>query len=281
MTSEPAATRAFLFCPGDRPDRYARAVGSADAVILDLEDAVAPDAKKRARAAVVRALVEGAVDPTRTVVRVNPADGPWGAEDVRSLRDTPARTLMLPKADDPRQLEALGGRWSVIALCETAAGVLAAERLAQADNCRGLMWGGEDLTADVGGRASRRSDGTYYDLVRFARTLVLLAAGAQGQLAVDGVFLDIHDAPGLTAEAGEAVAMGFDAKAAIHPRQIDPIRQAFAATAEETQWAQEIIAAVASGGVTTVRGRMVDAPLLVQARAILGSSNPVGGGDHD
>lgn len=280
MTSEPAPTRAFLFCPGDRPDRYARAVDSADSVILDLEDAVAPEAKERARAAVVRALVEGAVDQTRTVVRVNPTDGPWGAEDVRALRETPARTLMLPKADDPRQLEALG-RWSVIALCETAAGVLAAERLAQADNCRGLMWGGEDLTADVGGRASRGSDGSYHDLVRFARTFVLLAAGAQGQLAVDGVFLDIHDAAGLAAEAGEAVAMGFDAKAAIHPRQIDPIRQAFAATEEETQWAQEVVAAVAAGGVTTVRGRMVDAPLLVQARAILGSSNPVGGGDSE
>lgn len=269
---------ALLFCPGDRPERYERAYDSADSVILDLEDAVAAGGKGGARSAVVRALSDGSADGTRTVVRINPLDGPWGADDVRALQDTPLRFVMLPKASDPEQLERLRG-WSVIALCETAAGVAAAGRLAEADNCCALMWGGEDLTADLGGRSSRGRSGAYLPHVVHARSTVLLAAGAHGRDAVDGVYLDIRDETGLSAEAYDAAAMGFAAKAAIHPRQVAVIRSAYAPTADQLAWAAEVVDAVGAGGTTTVRGRMVDEPLVRQARTLLALADEQGGPD--
>ncbi|WP_460399664.1 HpcH/HpaI aldolase/citrate lyase family protein [Actinophytocola sediminis] len=259
----------LLFCPGDRPDRFARAVSAADSVILDLEDAVAPSEKAAARAAVVRALTEGTVSPDRCVVRINPPEGAWGRDDVAALRDSPVTTMMLPKAADPDQLARLAP-WDVVALCETARGVLAARELSEVDNCVGLMWGGEDLTADLGGRSSRRADGSYLPHVVHARTAVLLAAGAAGRTAVDGVYLDLADLDGLGAEARDAVAMGFGAKACLHPSQVPVIRAANAPSTADLAWARKVLAAVAgSTGVTTVRGRMVDEPVLRQARAMI------------
>lgn len=265
---------ALLFCPGNRPDRFARAAGSADSVILDLEDAVAPADKDAARAAVVRALVDGAVAPERCVVRINPPETAWGTEDVAALRDTPATTVLLPKAADPVSVARLAP-WRVIALCETARGVLTAVEMSEVDNCVGLLWGGEDLTADLGGRASRRADGRYLPHVVHARTTVLLAAGAAGRTAIDGVYLDIGDTDGLAAETADAVAMGFGAKACIHPSQVPVIRAAFAPSTEDVAWAREVLAAVAeSTGVTTVRGRMVDEPILRHAQTILTAEEP-------
>jgi len=262
----------LLFCPGNRPDRFARAAAAADTVILDLEDAVAPVDKADARAAVVRALAAGAVPPERCVVRINPPDGEWGRADIAALRDSPVTTVMLPKATDPLTVARLAP-WGVIALCETARGVLAAPGLAEVDNCAGLMWGGEDLTADLGGRTSRRPDGSYLPHVVHARTAVLLAAGATGRAAVDGVYLDIADTDGLAAETADAVAMGFVAKACVHPSQAPVIRAAYAPSDADLEWAREVVAAVRdSAGVTTVRGRMVDEPVLRQARAMLNAA---------
>ncbi|MFI7680553.1 CoA ester lyase [Amycolatopsis sp. K13G38] len=260
---------ALLFCPGSRPDRFARAAAAADSVILDLEDAVAPTDKPAARAAVATALADGAVAPDRCVVRINPLDGEWGPADVAALRDTPVTTVLLPKAADPATVARLAP-WHVLALCETARGVLAARELSEVDNCVGLMWGAEDLTADLGGRASRRSDGSYLPHVVHARVTVLLAACAAGRIAVDGVYLDIADTDGLAAETTEAVAMGFGAKACIHPDQAPVIRAAYRPSTADVEWAREVIAAVAaSTGVTTVRGNMVDEPILRHAHAIL------------
>lgn len=267
----------LLFCPGNRPDRFARAAAAADSVILDLEDAVAPADKADARAAVVRALADGAVDPRRCVVRINPPDGEWGRADVAALRDSPVSTVMLPKAADPVMVARLDP-WGVIALCETARGVLAAPELSEVDNCVGLMWGGEDLTADLGGRASRRGDGSYLPHVVHARTAVLLAAGAAGRTAVDGVYLDIADTNGLAAETADAVAMGFGAKACIHPSHTPVIRSAYAPSTEDLAWAREVLAAVRdSTGVTTVRGRMLDEPILRQARAVIDAAGEATG----
>lgn len=264
----------LLFCPGDRPERWAKAAAAADLVILDLEDAVAPDAKESARAAIVAALRSGEVDPGTTVVRINPADTAWGRADVEALRGTGVRTVMLPKAADPVALADVAQLLDadVLALCETAAGVLNAATLAAEPGCAGLMWGGEDLTADLGGRSSRRPTGEYLSHVVAARTAVLLAAGAHGKTAVDGVYLDVHDADGLAAETADAVAMGFAAKASIHPRQIPVIRDAFRPDDDALAWAREVVAAVADGGVATVRGRMVDEPLLRQAWTLLAAA---------
>ncbi|MGO2741633.1 MAG: HpcH/HpaI aldolase/citrate lyase family protein, partial [Cellulosimicrobium funkei] len=202
---------ALLFCPGDRPDRFAKAADRADAVILDLEDAVAPHAKDAARRAVVEA--SATLDPARTVVRVNPVGTPEHALDVAALADTRLRTVMVAKAG-PELLASLGALATtlpgvrVLALCETAAGVVAAPELARRPEVVALMWGAEDLVASLGGTSSRRPDGTYRDVARHARAAVLLAAGAAGKAAVDAVHLDVGDLDGLRAEAEDAAASG-------------------------------------------------------------------------
>ncbi|MFD1214064.1 HpcH/HpaI aldolase/citrate lyase family protein [Arthrobacter sp. GCM10027362] len=256
---------ALLFCPADRPDRYAKALERADAVILDLEDAVAPADKDDAR----QALLARPLDPERTIVRVNPAGTADHTADLEVLRRTGYRTVMLAKAESERDLAGLGG-YQVLALCETARGVLAAGDLAALVNVVGLMWGAEDLVASLGGTSSRTAEGSYRDIARHARSQVLLAAGTRHKAAIDSVYLDIADLAGLAAEAEDAAASGFSAKAAIHPSQAGPIRRAFRPTEEETAYAEDLLeAARGEAGVFSFRGRMVDAPLLRHARQTL------------
>jgi len=261
----------ILFCPGDRPDRFGKALDRASALIIDLEDGVGPDAKAAARDHTRAALAELPLD--RVVVRVNPPDGPAGSADVAALRETGLRHVMLPKAEDPAAVEALAP-WRVIAICETARGVAAAPALAGAAGCAALMWGGEDLIASLGGRRSRRADGTYLPVVTHARAAVLLAAGAAGIAAWDGVYLAIDDLAGLAAEADDAVAMGFAAKVAIHPSHAPVIRAAYAPAAEDVARAREVLEAAARAGEGAVRvhGRMIDGPLLAQARAVVAAA---------
>lgn len=260
-----------LFCPADRPERFARAVATGDCVILDLEDGVGEARKPLAREAVAAAA--DTLPPERVVVRINPPESEAGRRDVEVVRRGPFETVMVPKAEDPVGVAALAPL-RVVALCETAAGVLAADRLARVDNCVALMWGGEDLIADIGGRRSRRPDGAYLPVVVHARAGVLLAAAAAGIPAWDGVYLAIDDLDGLAAESEDAVAMGFAAKVAIHPRQVPVLRSAFGADPEALEWARGLLAAAADAGsgVFRFRGAMVDGPLLAQAAAIVAAA---------
>ncbi|GAA2094175.1 CoA ester lyase [Streptomyces albiaxialis] len=256
---------ALLFCPGDRPDRYAKALAAADAVILDLEDAVAPDAKETARALVAEA---APAYGDRALVRVNPPGTPWHEADVAALRAAGVRTLLLPKASGPGDLAALDG-FAVVALCESAAGIRHAWTIADAPHCAALMWGGEDLIADLGGRTSRDAHGRYLPVVEQARSTVLLAAGAAGRPAIDTTHLVLDDLDGLADEAARAADSGFAAKACVHPRHVPAIRTAFAPTEDQTAWARDVLAAAeGERGVFAFRGRMIDAPLLAHARAI-------------
>jgi citrate lyase subunit beta/citryl-CoA lyase len=257
---------ALLFCPADRPERFAKALDRADAVILDLEDAVDPAARPAAREAIVAA----DLDPARVIVRVNPAGSDDHDADLSALAATPFGAVMLPKAERVSDLAGLGG-YDVIALCETAAGVLAAPELARAPEVIALMWGAEDLVASLGGTASRLPDGRYRDVARHARSAVLLAAGAAGVDAVDTVHLDIADLDGLAAEAEDAAAVGFAATACIHPGQVETIRAAYRPSAAEVAAARELLEAAeaAGGGVFRHAGRMVDGPVLAHARAVL------------
>lgn len=253
---------ALLFCPADRPERYEKALDRADGVILDLEDAVAPRDKERARAA----LLATPVDPERVVVRVNAIGTDDHARDLEALARTDYRRLMLPKAVDARAL----GRWRVIALVETAAGVLAAESLAATPHVVGLMWGAEDLIASLGGSSSRHADGRYRDAAVHARARVLLAAGAHGIAAIDAVHLDIADREGLSAEARDAAAQGFTASACIHPSQVETIRAAYRPSEEELAAARALLgAAEGRPGVFAHEGRMVDEPVLRHARRVV------------
>ncbi|WP_375384655.1 HpcH/HpaI aldolase/citrate lyase family protein [uncultured Microbacterium sp.] len=257
---------ALLFCPADRPERFAKALERADAVILDLEDAVGPAAKSAARGAVI----ESELDPDRVIVRVNPPGTDGFVSDLASLSQTDYRTVMIAKAESPKALKALDRRFSLIALCETAKGVAAAEKLAAHDQVVALMWGAEDLVASLGGTSSRKSKGGYRDIARYARSRVLLAAGAHGKAAIDAVHLDISDTKRLAIEAADAAASGFAATACIHPSQVEIIRGAYRPDAATIGWARAVLSAARThSGVFTYAGRMVDEPVLRHARSVL------------
>ena len=267
----------LLFCPGHRPDRFEKALAAADSVILDLEDATPADRKVEARGRVIEALQS--LDPERIIVRVNPLNTALGQQDVEALRATDCRSVMVPKTEDPAALEALDP-WEVIALVETAAGFRDLDAIAAARTTVALMWGGEDLTADLGGRQSRDDSGAYLPHVEHVRARTLLAATAAGRAAIDGVWLALTDLDGLAHEARQASLMGFRFKAAIHPNHCAVIRSSFMPDDDEVAHAQALIdaAEAADGGAYQFEGRMVDEPLLRQARRILeAADHPVTG----
>ncbi|WP_235735655.1 HpcH/HpaI aldolase/citrate lyase family protein [Nocardioides alcanivorans] len=267
----PPPCPAVLFCPADRPDRYDKALSRADVLIVDLEDAVAPERKQAARE-MLRDVIH-LLPPERTVVRINPPSTEEGLADLEMLADSALRFLMLPKTEAAGDVEELAP-WRIIALCETARGVQAADSIAAVENCVALMWGGEDLTADLGGWSSRRADGGYLPHVTYARSRILLAAGAAGVQAWDGVYHAIEDLDGLRAESADAVAMGFAAKVAIHPAQVPEIRAAYRPTEVQEGWAARLLATVAldGAGVSSFEGRMVDGPLIAMAERIAARS---------
>ncbi|SED82445.1 HpcH/HpaI aldolase/citrate lyase family protein [Ruania alba] len=269
MTAIPGP--ALLFCPANRADRYHKAAGRADGVILDLEDAVAAAERDAAR----ESIAAHPLDPDRTLVRVNPAGTADHEQDVAAVRRAGYTRVMLAKASGPGDLDALHDL-EVVVLCETARGVLAAPELAAMDAVVALMWGAEDLMASLGGTSSRFSVSTsgvaapYRPVTRHARSRILLAAGAYGKAAIDAVHLDLDDHVGLRAEAEDAAASGFAATACLHPDQVPVVREAYRPDAARVRWAEEVLAAAPDGGGVHRLGRqMIDEPLLAQARAVL------------
>lgn len=264
MTAPELPGPALLFCPADRPDRYAKALAAADVVVLDLEDAVSAANKAAAR----EALIATPMDPARVIVRVNAAPSEENAKDLEALRRTGYRMVMLPKAESARQVEALA-EWHVVALCETPLGMVHAGEIAAAAPTIALMWGAEDLIAAIGGRTSRHPDGRYRGVALHARSAVLLAAAAHRRPAIDSVYLALSDLEGLSAEAEDAAAQGFALKACLHPRQVPVVRAAFRPDEAQAQWARRVVEAASDGGVSSVDGQMIDAPLVRQAQAVL------------
>lgn len=259
---------AWLFCPADRPDRYPKALAAADVVILDLEDAVAPGRKAAAREAVRRLADDGALAVDRTVVRLNGAETADHALDLAVVAAAGVPRVMLAKSEDPVHLMAIEGE--VVLLVETPRGIENVADLAAQANVVAVMWGADDLVAGLGGTASRRDDGRYRDVARYARSRALLAAKSWGRLALDAVHLDIADRAGLAAECEDAVAVGFDATVAIHPSQLPVIRRAYVPAPERVDWARRLLARVGDDtGVATFEGRMVDGPVFAQARRVL------------
>ena len=259
---------AWLFCPADRPDRYAKALSRADLVIIDLEDAVAPAKRPAARDALRRLAGDGVLEAGRTVVRINGTQSYDHALDLAVIAETGVPRVMLAKSEDPAQVAAVDAE--VVLLVETPRGVERLSELAAQDNVIGVMWGADDLVAGLGGTTSRHPDGRYRDVARYARSRALIAAKAAGGLAIDAVHLDIADTTGLSAECEDAVASGFDATAAIHPSQVPVIRAAYAPSVEQLDWATRLLAHVGDErGVTTFEGRMVDGPVYTQAERVL------------
>jgi citrate lyase beta subunit len=267
--------RVLLFVPAGDERKLARALASsADLVVVDLEDAVAEDAKDRAREEAVRALA-GRPPGTRRAVRVNGAGTPQHGDDLAAVAGLPIDLLVLPKAE-PAALDGLGsGGPPVLAIVETARGLRASYELAAAPRVAALMLGAADLGAELA--LVPRADGAE---VLLARSQLVLDSAAAGILQpVDGVFLDIHDTEGLERESRLARSLGMGGKACIHPAQLEAVRRAFTPDAEEVAWAREVVraaeeAALEGRGVVTVAGQMVDAPVLRRARRVLAHGGP-------
>ncbi|CCQ14468.1 putative citrate lyase beta subunit [Rhodococcus sp. AW25M09] len=255
----------WLFCPADRPERYEKAAARADVVIIDLEDAVGAADKAGAR----ESLLSTPLDPARTIVRVNAHGTDDQTADLQALKQTEYTTVMLPKCESAEQVAALAPL-NVVALIESPLGAMTVFDALAADNAIGAMWGAEDLVAAMGGNSSRHASGMYRAVAQHVRSHTLLAAKARGLFALDSVFLDIPDLDGVRAEADDAVAVGFDGKVAIHPSHLRVIRDAYAPSADDIDWATAVLAAVDHNrGVFTFRGQMVDAPVLAHARRII------------
>jgi citrate lyase subunit beta/citryl-CoA lyase len=261
--------RTYLFVPGDRPERFAKALASgADAIVLDLEDAVAAPAKAAARAAVTRAL---AADASRFVVRINDHSTPWFADDLALLAAYGAPAVMLPKAEHAADVERVRGACpeiAVLALVETARGVLAAEALAAAPGVQRLVFGTIDyaLDLDLGGELAPT-----IGMDHAASRLALASRAAGISAPVAGVTVALDDEALLLADLARARAHGFTAKLCIHPRQVAPIHAALAPTATELAWAERVLAAAdaAGGAAVQLDGRMVDKPVIERARRLL------------
>lgn len=281
-------TRSLLFVPGDSGRKFDHAAASdADALILDLEDSVAPDQKPAARAQ-VRAMLERGAPGKRLWVRINALDGGDALADLAAAIPAAPYGIVLPKCagrEDMRQLAhyldafeaaagAVPGATRILAIVtETAQSLFGLHDYRDATpRLWGLSWGGEDLAADVGALRNRDA-GRYTEPFRLARSLCLMAAAAAGVRAIDTVCVDLDAPEALADEAREAYRDGFVGKMAIHPRHIGAINAALSPDEGQLQWARAVIAAFAANpGAGTLRldGKMIDRPHLRLARRLLG-----------
>ncbi len=273
--------RSLLYTPADRPERYTKAwrEGAADAVCADLEDAVAPERKDAARQMAVDALREVPASRSKALraVRVNPIGSPHHEADVANALAAGCDLLVVPKCEDAEPLARLcarvereaAGPTRVVAILETARGVVNARELCAAGGVAAVCFGAEDLAADAG---LQRSEGNTE--VTAARQWVALCAAAARVHAIDMITADVKDVGRVEREAREARAWGYRGKMLIHPAQVAPVHAAFRPSEAEAAWARKVLAAVeaahvGAGGVVVVDGRMVDVPVIEQARRVV------------
>jgi citrate lyase subunit beta/citryl-CoA lyase len=267
MTVDIAGARTFLFVPGDRPARFAKAAASgADVVVLDLEDAVSPDRKGQAREC-VRAWLDGRHP---SVVRVNAEGTPWHVGDIAMISGHPdaVPAVMVPKAEDPERLEtlsrALPARTRIIPLIETGAGIARAVPLCAVAQVVRPAFGSVDLAAQLG------IDHRSHDALRYPRSALVLAAAAAGCAGpVDGVTTSLTDESCLRADLEHAISLGFTGKLCIHPRQIAMANQRLTPSAADIERARRVVAAARDGSATMLDGQMIDRPVLARAQAVL------------
>jgi citrate lyase subunit beta / citryl-CoA lyase len=280
--------RSLLFVPADSERKLARGPQSgADALILDLEDSVVPANRPMARSQARDFLGSTGSAGFRRYVRVNPLSSGVVLDDLAAV--VPARPdgILLPKCvpEDLRTLDhylsafeaaaALSpGTTRIIAIAtETPAAMFTlGDYAGVSPRLEGITWGAEDLAACLGGN-NRRSDGTYDDVFRLARSLCLLGAAAAGVTPIDTIYTNFKDEAGLATECAAAKRSGFAAKMAIHPAQIPVINNAFSASEEELAWAHKVLAVFAENpdaGTIALDGKMVDKPHLTLARRLLG-----------
>lgn len=266
--------RTALFVPGDRPERFTKAmVARPGLVLLDLEDAVAEQAKEPARAAVLDALRGSQQSGLRAVVRVSPVGSPTHDDEVGALLASAAAAeggllgIMVPKAEEPAELVALARRSTgagigLVALIETAAGVLNAGPLAAVDGVTRLAFGAVDYCLDID------ADPELEEVLDHPRTALVLASRAAGLPGpLDTPSTAIRDLETVERSARRGRAFGMSGKLCIHPGQIPVVEKAFAPSEQELRWARQVLSA--EGGAAQVDGAMVDRPVLDRARRIL------------
>ncbi len=265
--------RSYLFVPGNRAERFDKALAAgADAVVLDLEDAVVSQDKAAARASVARYVAAADIaQRARLVVRINDAATPWFDEDLAMLAVAHAQCVMLPKAETPdnvAQLRRACPRIEVLALIESARGILNAEVLAAAEGVSRLVFGTLDFALDLDLVDDPVAGPLGLDAA--ASRLAWASRAAELPPPVAGVTPDIDDAARLRADFARARAHGFGAKLCIHPKQVGWVHDVLAPTAAEMAWAQRVVdAAAGSAGAVRVDGRMVDKPVLQRAQRLL------------
>jgi citrate lyase subunit beta / citryl-CoA lyase len=283
-------TRSILFVPADSLRKFERAAaGNADALVLDLEDSVAPDAKPAARGTVREMLAKGA--PGKQLwVRVNPLDSGWIELDLAAVIAAKPFGVFLPKSrggEDVKRLAALldkheaaagapvGGTQMLPIATELGAAMFGLGTYAgSSPRLWGLTWGAEDLAADLG-TVVNRIDGRYTEPFRVARSMCLYGAAAAGVRAIDTVCIDLDNDAIVASESLEARRDGFTGKMVIHPKHVDPVNAAFTPSAEEVEWARRIVAAFEADpnlGTFRLEGKMIDRPHLRAARRVLGQA---------
>jgi citrate lyase subunit beta/citryl-CoA lyase len=263
MSSDLSPLALFLFVPADRPERWTKAFASgADAVILDLEDAVVASAKPGAR----RALREGsdaiASSPCPVLVRVNARSGEDHLLDMDAIRGLGLAAVMLPKAETAADVEATSAATGrpVVALIESARGLAAARTIAAA--CARIAFGSIDFAADMGSAHTRAA-------LASARSELVLASRLAGRAApIDGVTTSIKDPDLIRADAAHACELGFSGKLLIHPAQIAPALDGFRPSEDDVAWAERVLATRGGVGAAAVDGAMVDAPVFLRAEQI-------------
>ncbi|MGN0857698.1 MAG: HpcH/HpaI aldolase/citrate lyase family protein [Stenotrophomonas sp.] len=265
--------RCLLFVPGSRPERFAKAVATgADQVCIDLEDAVAPGDKETARAAVIDFLAQAQAGSNEIGLRVNPVSSELGKADLAALAAAGVRPafVMLPKVESAAELAAADAALAAIdtgfiVQIETPKGLLDARQIVAASSrVQALMFGGFDYIVALRGRAGWES--FFHPRVQLATVAAEANVGC-----MDVPYLDIKDEAGLREETDRVIALGFTAKAAIHPAQVDTIQSRYLPTANELDYARRVVAAMADngGGAVAVDGKLVDRPIEIAAeRAI-------------
>jgi citrate lyase subunit beta/citryl-CoA lyase len=286
------SARSWLFAPGDSERKMEKAAaGTADVVVLDLEDAVTDDGKPEARAMIAAFLAaQPPAARTRLWVRVNPLDGPHALADLAAVLPARPGGIMLPKARGRADVELLdhylsalevsagipqGSTRVIVLVTETAEAMFTTGTYQGAPRVVAMTWGAEDLADAVGAAENRNADGGYGFTYELARSLCLLGAAAAGVAAVDTIQGDFRDLEGLRRRAEKVRRDGFRGMLAIHPAQVDVINAAFTPDEEELAAAQEIVdlfAAHPGVGAVGHRGAMLDRPHLARAQALLASA---------
>ena len=286
----PRLRRSAHFVPGANEKLLAKSLAlAADALVLDLEDAVTPEHKDEARGIVTRWLEDVDFGRQERIVRMNPLDSPWGRRDLEQTMEVAPDAYLVPKvrsARDVREIDALlaelesrhghelGAVKLIVLGTETPEGVLNIASLCASPRVDALSWGAEDLSAAIGARRNRDEHGAFLEVFRHCRVMTLLSAAAAGVQPLDTVFVDFRDLEGLRRECKEGAWMGFTGKITIHPAQVPIVNELFTPSPEEIAESRELLRAFeenrAQGRMAfSFKGQMVDVPHLERAHKLL------------